>query len=258
MAPAAVSALTLYAWPSASVPMVATTGIRSSSGGGRRIAGVDGARRRRRSRAPGRGRSRSGARRPRPTGRRRAGAWTLMAATMSRLTLPTSTIRAMSSVSASVTRRPSRNSGSLPRRCHQLADLRAAAVDDDGPHARPECMQHDVLGEEVQLVDAVAVAPWRCRRTSPRRPCRGSAGCTAGPRRGRRPCRRRARPPSSRGPHVLVDVGVGEVVGEDGPRAVADAEVADDLEVPRRPCGPARPPRRGRSPRRRRPRSTPP
>ncbi len=33
---------------------------------------------------------------------------------MSRPTLPTRTMRAMSSVSASVTRRPSRNSGSLP------------------------------------------------------------------------------------------------------------------------------------------------
>ena len=45
-----------------------------------------------------------------------SGPWVLIAATMSRLTLPTSTIRAMSRVSASVTRRPSRNSDSLPRR----------------------------------------------------------------------------------------------------------------------------------------------
>ena len=45
-----------------------------------------------------------------------SGPWTLMAETMSRLTFPTSTIRAMSRVSASVTRRPSRNSGFLPRR----------------------------------------------------------------------------------------------------------------------------------------------
>jgi hypothetical protein len=49
----------------------------------------------------------------RPTAR---GPCTLMAETMSRLTLPTSTMRAMSRVSASVTRSPSRNSGCLPRR----------------------------------------------------------------------------------------------------------------------------------------------
>ena len=42
--------------------------------------------------------------------------WTLIELTMSRLTLPTSTIRTRSMVSASVTRRPSRNSTSLPTR----------------------------------------------------------------------------------------------------------------------------------------------
>ena len=47
----------------------------------------------------------------RPTAR---GPCTLMAETMSRLTLPTSTMRAMSRVSASVTRSPPRNTGSLP------------------------------------------------------------------------------------------------------------------------------------------------
>ena len=45
-----------------------------------------------------------------------SGPCTLMAETMSRLTLPTSTMRAMSSVSASVTRSPLRNSVSLPSR----------------------------------------------------------------------------------------------------------------------------------------------
>ena len=45
-----------------------------------------------------------------------SGPCTLMDPTMSRLTFPTSTIRAMSSVSESVTRRPSRNSGTLPSR----------------------------------------------------------------------------------------------------------------------------------------------
>ena len=63
------------------------------------------------------------------------GPCTLMPATMSRLTLPTRTMRAMSTVSASVTRRPSRNSGILPRRSMSCADLRAAAVHDDGAQA---------------------------------------------------------------------------------------------------------------------------
>ena len=45
-----------------------------------------------------------------------SGPCTLMAETMSRLTLPTSTIRAISRVSASVTRSPLRNSVSLPSR----------------------------------------------------------------------------------------------------------------------------------------------
>ena len=44
------------------------------------------------------------------------GPWTLMADTMSRLTRPTSTMRAMSRVSASVTRRPSTNVASRPSR----------------------------------------------------------------------------------------------------------------------------------------------
>ena len=45
---------------------------------------------------------------------------TLMVTTMSRLTLPTSTMRARSMVSASVTRKPSWNSASLPTRRHQV------------------------------------------------------------------------------------------------------------------------------------------
>ena len=42
--------------------------------------------------------------------------WTLIGCTMSRLTLPTSTMRTISRVSASVTRKPSWNSGTLPTR----------------------------------------------------------------------------------------------------------------------------------------------
>ena len=46
---------------------------------------------------------------------------------------------------------------------------------------------------------------------------------------------------SSRRPHVLVDVGVGEVVGEDEGPAGAEPEVGDDRRGGGRPCG--RPPR---------------
>ena len=56
------------------------------------------------------------ARRPGPTGPRRAGPCTLSADTMSPLTLPISTIWAISRVSASVTRWPSTNSVVLPSR----------------------------------------------------------------------------------------------------------------------------------------------
>ncbi len=51
-----------------------------------------------------------------PTATGSSSASRLMVATRSRLIFPTSTIRTISRVSASVTRRPSRNSGSLPTR----------------------------------------------------------------------------------------------------------------------------------------------
>ena len=71
-----------------------------------------------------------------------------MADTMSRLTLPTSTMRAMSSVSASVTRRPSRNSGSLPSRAMSSPICGPPPWTTTGrmPTAR---MQHDVRGERL-------------------------------------------------------------------------------------------------------------
>ena len=78
-----------------------------------------------------------------------------MADTMAGFTWPRSTMRAMSTVSASVTRSPSRNSAHLAEPGHELGDLRPAAVDDDGPHA-DGVHQHDVLGEH--------------RRASSRRP----------------------------------------------------------------------------------------
>ena len=80
-----------------------------------------------------------------------------MAETMSRLTLPTSTMRAMSRVSASVTRRPVDELGDLAQPGHELADLRAAAVDDERPH--PDgAHEHDVGGEGRQRLRSVPFA----------------------------------------------------------------------------------------------------
>ena len=111
--------------------------------------------------------------------------------------------------------------GLLAEPRHELADLRAAAVHDD----RLEPDRRAAARRPRRRPGRAPGRPWRCRRTSRRPPRPGSAGCTAAPRRARRPARRRrpspaARPRSgtpacSRGPHVLVDVGVGEVVGED-------------------------------------------
>ena len=102
-----------------------------------------------------------------------------------------------------------------------VADLRAAAVHDDGPQPdraaaarRPRrtgrASAGSVHGVAAELHDDDLAA-----RT---------AGCTAAPRRG--PAARLGGDGASRRPHVLVDVGVGEVVGEDHVAAVADAEVA--------------------------------
>ena len=76
------------------------------------------------------------------------GPWTLIADTMSRLTLPTSTMRAMSSVSASVTRRPSRNSLSLPRRAMSSPIWGPPPCTTTG-RMPTGLQQHDVLGEAV-------------------------------------------------------------------------------------------------------------
>ena len=96
-----------------------------------------------------------------------SGPCTLMAETMSRFTLPTSTMRAMSSVSASVTRSPLRNSVSLPSRSIKLADLGAAAVHHDGEHADGAHEDH-VLGERGQRVTGrLASAPSAACRALP-------------------------------------------------------------------------------------------
>ena len=76
-----------------------------------------------------------------------------MADTMDGFTWPRSTMRAMSTVSASVTRSPSRNSGTLPSRVISSLICGPAAVHHDGPHA-DRVHQHDVLGEQRQGVVA--------------------------------------------------------------------------------------------------------
>ena len=70
----------------------------------------------------------------------------LMAVTMSLLMRPASTISTTSTVGLSVTRRPCTNSLLSCQPLQHAGDLRAAAVHDDGVHARL-LEQHDVLGE---------------------------------------------------------------------------------------------------------------
>jgi hypothetical protein len=65
--------------------------------------------------------------------------------------LPTSTIRTISSVSASVTRRPSRNSGSFPTPAHHRIHLRAAAMDEHAANADAAEQQHVLCQGAVEL-----------------------------------------------------------------------------------------------------------
>ena len=67
---------------------------------------------------------------------------------MSELTLPSRTIFATSTVSASETRMPSTKRTSMPEPLHVVGDLRAAAVDDHRVEA-DVLEQHDVGGEAV-------------------------------------------------------------------------------------------------------------
>src|SRR4051794_32542092 len=115
IAPATVSALMLYDWPARSAPMVDTTGISSSASSRCTIPGLTA------STSPTNPRSglRALARMSpasSPDSPTASGPCTLTAETMSRLILPTRTMRATSRLSASVTRRPSRNSGTIPSR----------------------------------------------------------------------------------------------------------------------------------------------
>ena len=68
-------------------------------------------------------------------------------------------------------------------------DLRAAAVHDDRLEAG-EAQERDVLGEGLLQGRRRSS---RCRRTSPRRSCRGTSSATAARRRGWRPSRGRVR-----------------------------------------------------------------
>ena len=139
--------------------------------------------------------------------------------------------------------------GLLAQPPHQVADLRPAAVDHHRAADRPS---------------AAAPRPRRttARPQSARRPpdrqgvpavldhhdlARRTAGCRAAPRPGARrwpwdrPGRPDRRPRSRRGP-VLVDVAVAQVGGQHRRRAVPQAEVAGDLDVPAAPCGRPPPP----------------
>ena len=138
--------------------------------------------------------------------------------------------------------------GHLAEPGHELADLRAAAVDDEGVHA-DRAHEHDVLGEGRQSVTTGGAASDSSRLAATatgqgvapvlddddlapeaadvRQGLDQDAGLDgrvgiAGGRRSRRP-------------HVLVDVGVGEIDGEDGRLAVAEAEVGDAPRAGARP-----------------------
>ena len=100
-----------------------------------------------------------------------SGPWTLMAETMSRLTLPTSTMRAMSSVSASVTRSPSRNSASLPRRriISPIWGPPPWTTTGSSPTERTSTMSSAKEARAASRAPAgrpeLAARPGRCRRT---------------------------------------------------------------------------------------------
>ena len=99
--------------------------------------------------------------------------------TMSRLTLPTSTIRATSRVSASVTRRPSRNSELDTQPLHEGSDLRTTAVDNHRPDTH-RVHEYDVFGEpggQVALSSMALAADLDHHHLS-----RRTAGCRAGSR----------------------------------------------------------------------------
>ena len=161
-------------------------------------------------------------------------------ATISRFTLPTSAIRAMSTVSASVTRRPSRNSGSLPSRAHEVGDLRSAAVHHHRVHPH-QSHEHDVLGEQVREPgSSIAWPPYLMTTVRPlnsrmygqrlgedRAPCRPRPVAS----RRRRPSSPRVHARSRRAP-VLVDVRVRQV-GEEHRCAsrVAGVQVALDVDL---------------------------
>ena len=130
-----------------------------------------------------------------------------MAPTICGLTLPMSTIRAMSTVSASVTRRPLRNSVTLPSRAMSSLICGPPPCTTTG-RMPTSAHEHDVLGEQGERVVLGRRPPSRCRRTSPPRPAPRTAGCTAAPRRAPRPSATRRR--SRRHRHLLQAGGLGQ------------------------------------------------
>ena len=203
-----------------------------------------------------------------------SGPCTLMAETMSRLTLPTSTMRAMSSVSASVTRRPLRNSVSLPRRaisspicgpppCTTTGRMPTARISTtswaneasaSGPVGR---RRRSVAGaRRVQRVAAVLddddLAPEAPDVGQGLDQHRGGLGRGRLLRPGDLGRHRQRAGRASRGRPVLVDVAVAEVRPEHDRLARSRGRGRSRSRRGAPPCGPPPPPRRAARPRRRR------
>src|SRR6478609_8170717 len=179
----------------------------------------------------------------------------LMAETMSALTRPVSTMRATSSVSSSVTRSPSRNSVSLPSLASSSPIWGPPPCTTTGfrPMARSSTMS--AANECARASSTMALPPYftttvlpenawmygsastriaaRVAAPIPSSTCGSTYLSSAIPRVYADRCMsmQPAFPCCSGAAGVLVDVLVGEVVGENREGAVAEAEVAHDVEV---------------------------
>ena len=150
MAPATTSALMLYGWPVSSVPMVATTGMNSSlqqAVEDRRVDRGDVA-----DEAELRA-ARDGADQPGVLAADADGVVAVQVDRRHELGVDLADQHHAGDVDGLGVGDPQAVTelGGLAQPFHQRADLRAAAVDDDGAHA-DEAHQHDVLGEQVEGV----------------------------------------------------------------------------------------------------------
>ena len=226
-APATVSALMLYAWPGASAPIVATTGMKSSSSRRSRIAGLTG------STSPTkperRGRGPSAPIRPASSPPTADGERAVDVDRRHDLRVDLADQHHAGDVEGLGVGDPQAVAElrHLAEAGHQVADLRAAAVHDDGPHARPSASARCPAANSGERVVAVGAGEGVAAVLDDDDLARRSGGCTAAPRRGRRPSRPVAAGrrlgldggQRSRRAHVLVDVRVGQVVGEHDGRA---------------------------------------